>query len=323
LIPGTRHAASLLNIKEIGEERMNSVPSVLCPVDFSEPSRMALGYAGAIADHFGARLTVLAIDDPFLAEAARSAGLVPSLADETMRELRRVCNAVLGDTNAGPKDLQLRVTVGKPASEILREARDGAPDLIVMSSRGQSGARKLFFGSTTERVLRATPVPVLVTPSDKPSGRSLTEMARHIKHVLAPVDLTSASPRQLSIAAGIAQAISVPLIAAYVLEPVAIPSRIRLAMSGPDTMRRSQADEQLTALTTTAAREAKTEALVVTGDPADEIVKLSDARNANLIVMGLHSSDPLGPRMGSVTYRVLCQTRALVLAIPPKTDAAV
>ena len=35
-------------------------PSVLCPIDFSEGSRGALRYAGVIAAHLGARLTVLA-----------------------------------------------------------------------------------------------------------------------------------------------------------------------------------------------------------------------------------------------------------------------
>jgi hypothetical protein len=33
--------------------------------------------------------------------------------------------------------------------------------------------------------------------------------------------------------------------------------------------------------------------------------------------MGLHSSAVLGPRMGSVTYRVLCLAHRLVLALPP------
>jgi nucleotide-binding universal stress UspA family protein len=47
-------------------------------------------YAAAIADHFGARLTLLAVDDPLLVEAAVSVGLVPSLSEETMQELRRV-----------------------------------------------------------------------------------------------------------------------------------------------------------------------------------------------------------------------------------------
>lgn len=48
------------------------------------------------------------------------------------------------------------------------------------------------------------------------------------------------------------------------------------------------------------------------------IVKLADTRDVSLIVMGLHSSAFLGPRMGSVTYRVLFLTRAAVLALPPR-----
>jgi hypothetical protein len=36
-----------------------------------------------------------------------------------------------------------------------------------------------------------------------------------------------------------------------------------------------------------------------------------------LIVMGLHGSPISGPRMGSVTYRVLCLAHPLLLAIPP------
>ena len=37
--------------------------------------------------------------------------------------------------------------------------------------------------------------------------------------------------------------------------------------------------------------------------------------------MGLHSSGMFGPRMGSVTYRVLCLTPTLVLALPPLPTA--
>jgi hypothetical protein len=33
--------------------------------------------------------------------------------------------------------------------------------------------------------------------------------------------------------------------------------------------------------------------------------------------MGLHGSPMLGPRMGSVTYRLLCMSPTLVLAVPP------
>ena len=93
-------------------------------------------------------------------------------------------------------------------------------DLIVISSHGRSGLRKMFFGSTTERVLRETTVPVLITPDDKPPTSSLSEIARHVHHVIAPVDLTAASARQLAVANGVANGLSLPLIVAHVIEPV-------------------------------------------------------------------------------------------------------
>ncbi len=37
--------------------------------------------------------------------------------------------------------------------------------------------------------------------------------------------------------------------------------------------------------------------------------------------MGLHGAVGTGPRLGSVTYRVLCQSDALVLALPPRLEA--
>lgn len=291
-----------------------SAQSVLCPIDFSEPSRSALVYAGAIADHFAARLTVLAVDDPFLAEAAASAGMSPSLAEETERELRQVCADVLGE---GRTNVLVRVRIGKPAAEILREARESAAQLIVMSSRGQTGVKKMFFGSTTERVLRETSVHVLVTPLQDPPGRTLADIARHVGRVLAPVDLTAESARQAGIAAQIAQALSVPLLMAHVLEPVALPARVRSSVTDFDASRRGSAEDRLQQMAASAARGATTETLVVSGDPADEIVKLADAHHANLIVMALRSSGTPGPRIGSVAYRVLALTRKLVLAVAP------
>ena len=139
-------------------------------------------------------------------------------------------------------DIEFGVRTGKPAVEILQQARQGKNDLIVMSSRGHSGVRKMFFGSTTERVLRETPVPVLVTPAERPPGRTLEEIVRHVVHVLAPVDLSPASPHQVSIAAGIAEALSISLLVAHVLEPIAIPSRVRLKLPGSDTSRRPGAE---------------------------------------------------------------------------------
>jgi nucleotide-binding universal stress UspA family protein len=291
---------------------------VLCPIDFSDPSRSALCYAAAIADHFGAHLTVLAVDDPLLAEAVHISGQIPSLAEATLGELRRFSQETLTKYEAGPKKIEFQVAVGKPATEILRAAHESRADLIVISSHGRTGIRKLFFGSTTERVLRETSVPVCITPDAKPPVSSLSEIARYINRIITPVDLTAASVHQLTVAAGLAEALSVPLIVPHVLEPIFVPYSVRLIMPGRDVARRTDAEETIARMTASIAARVHVEPIVVMGDPSEEIITLVEARRSNLLVMGLHSSGLLGPRMGSVTYRVLCRTRALVLALPPR-----
>jgi universal stress protein A len=296
---------------------MATAPTVLCPIDFSDASRAALCYGAAIADHFGARLTVLTVEDPLLAEVAATTGLAPSLRSETERELRKLLAETLPEGHRGAGRIEMHVATGKPAAEILHAATDLHAELIVMSSHGRSGVRKMFFGSTTERVLRETMVPVLVTPEGYPRVVSLEEASRTIRRIVVPVDLTGNSPRQVAVAAGIASALSIPVILAYVLEPVFVPPRIRALVPGSDAARREYAEQHLAQLATQAGLPGTTETLVVNGEPSEEIVKLAMARSAGLIVMGLHSSGMFGPRMGSVTYRVLCLTPALVLALPP------
>ena len=69
------------------------------------------------------------------------------------------------------------------------------------------------------------------------------------------------------------------------------------------------------------ARRLQPEALVAYGDPAEELAKVAHDRQAGLVVMGVHGSPLLGPRMGSVTYRLLCLCPTLVLALPPQPRA--
>jgi universal stress protein A len=295
-------------------------PHVLCPVDFSDSSRAALCYAAAVADHFGATLTVMTVEDPLLAQVVAGAGHLPPFEQSIAADLRRFYDETFAGREQGAKTVDMRVTVGKPADQILEAARELRADLIVISSHGRSGVRRMFFGSTTERVLRETTVPVLVTPPDRVAPFSLSELGQQIHRVIAPVDLTDASPHQVTVAAGIAGSLGVPLIVAHAMEPLFVPPSIRMAVAGMDASRRAETEERLATLASAVSATA-TETLVVTGEPSEEIVKLASTRDARLIVMGLHSSGLLGPRMGSVTYRVLCLTHALVLALPPAPAA--
>lgn len=289
---------------------------VLCPIDFSEPSRGALRYAAVIAAHLDARLTVLTVNDPLLAQAADMAGGVGSLDADAKTETKRFVHDTFGGQAPGVRT-QFEVATGKPDAEILRVAHAGSAFLIVMSSRGATGIRRLFLGSITERVLRAAIVPILVTPPGDPGPASAGDVQKTIRRILVPVDLTGAMDDQVRVAKRLGIILRVPLVVAHVVEPVRafIPGHIHAA--NVDSERRDRAERRLQSLVDAFPPPPRTEPLVVFGEPAEEIAKIATDRQSGLIVMGLHASAVSGARMGSVTYRVLSVTHGLVLALPP------
>jgi nucleotide-binding universal stress UspA family protein len=297
---------------------MNAHPSILCPIDYSDASAAALRYAAAIAEHFGTRLIVLTVEDPLLTVAMDLGTGVHWTRDVAERELGKFVAGVFGDGAPALATCEYDVAVGKPPVEILRVARERSCDLIVMSSHGLTGARKLFFGSTTERVLRETTVPVLVTPPVNPGTVHIADAPRLVGRIVVPVDLSPASRHQVVVASGLADALRVPLVLVHVIEPVKSPLLSRMHLTGLDSNRRALAEEGLDALVATIPHQLRPEALIVVGDPAEEAAKVLRDRHAGLVVMGLHGSPLLGPRMGSVTYRMLCLSPTLVLALPPK-----
>jgi len=295
--------------------------SVLCPIDFSDSSRGALRYAAAIAAHFGARLTLLVVNDPLLQEADEYSGYA-HLTQDTMKDLERFAAQAVPAHPHGPIDRHLRVTTGKPAREILRVSREEQCDMIVMSSHGLTGFRKLFFGSTTERVLRETTVPVLVTPGSDGGPERLEDVRQAVRRVLAPVDLTAATRHQLDVARGVSEALDVPMMLLHVVEPVRATLSAAARLPKVEAERRYRAEQDLQRTLETIPAHIKPETLIAYGEPAEEVAKVAVDRDAGMIVMGLHSSPMLGPRMGSVTYRVLCLAHRLILALPPVSAGA-
>ena len=136
--------------------------SVLCPVDFSDHCRLALGLGARLARASGARLSIVYVNDPLLAAAAASYD-EQAMARQTDDELRSFLSSAVGaDPLSG--DVHIEVAEGQPADQIVSAAVRLGADVIVMSTQGVTGARTLFFGSTTEGVLKHARIPVLVVP---------------------------------------------------------------------------------------------------------------------------------------------------------------
>ncbi len=67
-------------------------------------------------------------------------------------------------------DVNIIVTSGNAAEEILKASDQVNADLIAMSTHGRSGWRRLAFGSNTDKVLRGSRMPVLMVRA--PEGTS-------------------------------------------------------------------------------------------------------------------------------------------------------
>ena len=123
---------------------------ILCPSNISETAVYALRHAAALAERFGAVLTVLHIR-----KTDKDADI--------SKDEEKLC-AWIADTVKVQCDVKPMVLSGHAAEEIISYARENKDDLIVLGARHQQFLEATFFGRTTELAVRHAPCPVLITP---------------------------------------------------------------------------------------------------------------------------------------------------------------
>jgi len=145
---------------------MLKATDILVPVDFSPTSinavRVALGIAAP-----GGDLTLLHVIDRDFIEDAVAAGMGTSedITAKMRQQAESSFEGALEGVGTDEVDIERMIVVGVPFVEILKIARDLDLPMIVMGVRGRSSPpEELLFGSTAEKVLRGTRVPVLCVP---------------------------------------------------------------------------------------------------------------------------------------------------------------
>jgi nucleotide-binding universal stress UspA family protein len=140
------------------------IKKILCPIDFSDSADHAMRYAAALAQNFGAELTLLHVVAPFVAALPGETALPDTLLadiDELAEACQQRLREIVGTLAADGLRVQQKVLNGVPFVEIIRFARDAETDLIVMGSHGRTGLGHLLIGSVAERVVRKAGCPVL------------------------------------------------------------------------------------------------------------------------------------------------------------------
>lgn len=127
---------------------------LLVPLDFSGKSRQALRYAVPIAQKFSAKIHLVHVLKPgSKAERAKQ----PQREEAAMKKLNEMAALLLP-----PRLLAGNlVLTGDPAEQILAATKKFDTDLIVITTRGSSGLRRVLLGSTAEQIMRHANCPVM------------------------------------------------------------------------------------------------------------------------------------------------------------------
>lgn len=145
---------------------MLNAKDILVPVDFSPTSLNAVRAAAAIAAPGGDLTLLHVIDQDFLNDAvAASLGTTEEITQRLRERAEADFTSMLEGIETGDVEVERMIVVGAPFVEILKIARDLDLRMIVMGVRGRSTPpEELLFGSTAEKVVRGSRVPVLCIP---------------------------------------------------------------------------------------------------------------------------------------------------------------
>jgi nucleotide-binding universal stress UspA family protein len=295
---------------------------ILCPVDFSAASAKALAYAATLARWHDAEVAVLHVHEmplsplfavgPYLGAATP---VVLSSADRAQMEDALVRFAASEATHGVTVRTTLLEDVNASAA-ILSHVQSARPDLVVMGTEGHSGIERLLLGSVAERVLRRAPCPVLTVPAHARPGLS----ADGALEVLCPLDFSPSSTAALHWAAAWAAKAGAHLTVLHVIEmppeapdpPIAEYKALleRLTQDARRTM-----DAAIPAGLRQSGRFSED---VAVGRPGTEILRVADARRADLIVMGVRGRSAVDLAVfGSTAHQVVRHAVCPVLAVHP------
>jgi nucleotide-binding universal stress UspA family protein len=142
---------------------MRDFKTILFATDFSESSDYAFQYAYSLAKKFNARLLLVhVINEPvdlrgFYVPHISFEKLEEEIEEGAKKMMEKFCRTHIRDYD----NFESIIVPGIPYDEIIKKATDNSADLIIVGTHGRTGLDHVLFGSTAEKVVRKSPVPVM------------------------------------------------------------------------------------------------------------------------------------------------------------------
>ena len=286
---------------------------ILCPVDMSELSDLALKYAHVGARLFGASLTILHamfFEYPRYLSQELTTHVLEELKNAKLsakHELEVHVRRVLGDVDNQNGRMRYQVTDSQPAEAVMQALTDTPTDLVVMGTHGYSGFKRWMLGSITESVIHQSLVPVFIVRQKINDFIDTTqpETRPRIRHILCPCNLTVSAGRALQVAGALSERFEARLTVLRILESGAA----------------EQEEDSHGWIRKTVGDSLDIDLVTQSGTAAQQVISLAEKQTCDMIVIGAHHKQfEQGKVMGQTSELVMRHAPVPVLAVPYRNE---
>jgi nucleotide-binding universal stress UspA family protein len=297
------------------------ISRIVVPLDHSDVSEAALPLAAYLAERRGIPMTLLHV----LEMSPEFSAYVHGVSEvDALMELEQASQKYLNELAAGIAGVEVDVAVlrGRPASQLVEYVDKLENPLVVMSSHGHSGFRRMMLGSVAARVVQTVAAPVMIVRATEEG--SDVQVPSQIQRVVVPLDGSSFAEHALNATYELVTRKDIEIRLVRVPEIAAYPATMYGAASYEavdaymDAMR-SEAETYLTGIVERLKdHEGEISWEIREGAASVAILEAAKDFNADLIAMASHGRT--GFRrflMGSVAEQVLREAHVPVMLVGP------
>ncbi|HLH31664.1 MAG TPA: universal stress protein, partial [Terriglobia bacterium] len=289
---------------------MITISKILCPVDFFPASDAAVNHAVGLAANYEARIHLVHVITPLLPTAYEYAIDTAAVMDSLEKNARDEMEKLAARAKQAGVQADIEIRIGDVYDEIKYAIEAEKPELLVMGTHGRRGVERWFMGSTTEKLLRHSPVPLLTISA---SGEKFGSVPR-FRRILVTTDFSEGTADALSYAFSVAQENEARITLLHVIHDVAadVSGKYRDSLI-------QGVEKQLQDLVPAEARNwCDVVTRVETGVPYRIILRTLEDEKVDLLVMNIHGKGMLDRALlGSTAERVVRAAFCPVMAIPP------
>ena len=296
---------------------------ILCATDFSNVSRAVVPFSIDMAKKLNAKLYICHVIDLPAVSVYGEAVFDPVSHQQYFVDFAR--NEMENLLSGADIDWEPLISIGQTTEEIEERVAEHAIDMVVASTHGRSGLKRLFLGSVTERLMRTLPCPLLVLRGESSKDEDSPRQQFPFKNVLIGHDFSRDSEAAFRTSLSIAQEFESSLHIVHVVEPTAYKEFFKFPPSPEDPLPQDIHDSLKEGLMEMVPAEAfnwcDVQAQIRVGKPYAALIDYAREHAIDLIALGVRGYGNVENLLvGSTTDRVIRRAPCPVLSVLPSDD---